>query len=146
MKARKGTSVVAERNVLINERDFDRLNGLIQSRETRISYGPLTATLAQELDRGEVVAPTEVPKGVVTMNSRVRLRDIRSDDRESYTLVYPQNADIGEGKLSVLAPLGLAILGAKTGDIVECNTPGGMRKIKIERILYQPEAAGDYHL
>jgi regulator of nucleoside diphosphate kinase len=146
MKARKGTSVVAERNVLINERDFDRLNGLIQSRETRLSYGPLTATLARELDRGEVVAPTEVPRGVVTMNSRVRLRDIRSDDRESYTLVYPQNADIGEGKLSVLAPLGLAILGAKTGDIVECNTPGGMRKIKIERILYQPEAAGDYHL
>jgi regulator of nucleoside diphosphate kinase len=60
--------------------------------------------------------------------------------------VYPDDADVNDGKLSVLAPLGTALLGASVGDVVEFRTPGGVRRLKVERILYQPEAAGDFHL
>ena len=68
------------------------------------------------------------------------------DEKETYTLVYPDEADINEGKLSVLAPLGTALLGMRVGDIVEFEAPAGTRRLKIERVLYQPEAAGDLHL
>lgn len=134
------------KNAVITEADFDRLSGLVHSPYGRVSYGPLAAALDEELRRGEVVAPTRVPRGVVTMNSRMRIRDLRSDDQETYTLVFPQEADINEGRLSVLAPLGTALLGAKVGDVVEVTAPAGVRRIKVERLLYQPEAAGDFHL
>ncbi len=134
------------KSVVITEADFDRLNGLVHSRKGGISDGPLVVSLGQELSRGEIVASADVPKKVVTMNSKVRVRDIRSDERETYTLVYPQEADINEGRLSILAPLATALLGTKARDVVEVKTPGGVRKIKVERILYQPEAAGDLHL
>ena len=134
------------RNVLITERDFDRLSELVRSPRFRVTHSPMVAMLERELGRGDVVAPTSVPKGVVTMNSKVRFRDLGSGDQETYTLAYPAEADINEGRLSVLAPLGSALLGAKVGQVVVCSTPGGPRRLRIERILYQPEAAGDFHL
>lgn len=135
-----------DKSVVITEADFDRLSGLIRSRHGRMVFGSLATSLEEELRSGEVVAPTRVPKGVVTMNSKVRVRDLKSDEQETYTLVYPEDADINDGRLSVLAPLGRALLGATAGDVVEVNAPAGLRKIKVERILYQPEAAGDFHL
>ncbi len=134
------------KTAVITETDFDKLSGLIRSHHGRASNGPLLTPLERELGRGEVVPPMRVAKGVITMNSRVRIRDLVSDERETYTLVYPPEADIDQGLLSVLAPLGTALLGAKAGDEVEVNAPGGVRRIKVERILYQPEAAGDFHL
>jgi regulator of nucleoside diphosphate kinase len=134
------------KSVVITAADFDRLNGLVRSNDPR--RGPATpgASLGQELSRGEVVPPTDVPRGVVTMNSRVRVRDEDGDEPEDYTLVYPQDADIDEGRVSVLAPMGMALLGAKVGDVVEVRAPAGVRRLRIDRLLYQPEAAGDYHL
>jgi regulator of nucleoside diphosphate kinase len=132
--------------VVISEVDLDRLSVLIHSPRGRVSCGPLVTSLEQELSRGTVVAPSRVPRGVVTMNSRVRIRDVKHDQRETFTLVYPQDANIEQGRLSVLAPLGTALLGAKAGDVVEVNAPGGVRRIRVERILYQPEAAGDFNL
>ena len=132
--------------VVLNERDFDRLNDLVHSPRFRVTHAPMVAALERELDRGEVVAPASVPRGVVTMNSRVRFRDLASGERETYTLVYPADANVEDGRLSVLAPLGAALLGARAGDVVQCQTPGGVRNLKVDRILYQPEAAGDFHL
>jgi regulator of nucleoside diphosphate kinase len=80
------------------------------------------------------------------MRSEVRVRDLADDEIETYTLVYPHEANINEGKLSVLAPLGTALLGARVGQIVEFDAPAGTRRLKVVRILYQPEAAGDLHL
>jgi regulator of nucleoside diphosphate kinase len=134
------------RNVVINERDFDRLNDLVHSPRLRTTHAPMVATLEQELGRGRVVPPTSVPKGVVTMNSKVRFIDLGTRARETYTLVYPGDANVEDAKVSVLAPLGSALLGASVGDVVECRTPGGVRRLKIDRVLYQPEAAGDFHL
>lgn len=135
-----------DRNVVLSEADFDRLNQLTHSRAARQAYGSATTGLEWELSRGEVVAPASVPANVVTMNSQVRVRELKGSRSSTYTLVYPRDADVDAGRLSVLAPLGKALLGAKEGDVVEVNAPAGVRKVKIERIVYQPEAAGDFHL
>ena len=137
---------VSPNKLTMTAADFDRLNHLVESPQYRVSHAALLATLKQELDRSEVVPPNSVPRGVVTMHSRVRVRDLKGGDTETYTLVYPDEADIDDGKLSVLAPLGAALLGTRAGRVVEVAAPGGPRRVKVERVLYQPEAAGDYHL
>jgi regulator of nucleoside diphosphate kinase len=137
---------MTRQNIVITEADFDRLKYLVESSRYRTSHAMLLMSLKAELDRGKVVPAGSVPKGVVTMRSQVRVRDLGDDETESYTLVYPDEADINEGKLSVLAPLGTALLGTRVGDVVEFDAPAGTRRLKVERILYQPEAAGDLHL
>lgn len=102
--------------------------------------------LAAELDRAKVVESKKVPPTVVTMNSEVLLRDITTDEEMTYRLAFPSDADIDSKSISVLAPVGSSILGYKEGDIVECDVPSGKRQIEIRKILYQPEAAGDFHL
>src|SRR5688500_8282687 len=141
---RRGT--LSGERVVITDADFDRLNRLAQSRRYRTTHSALLADLKDELERGAVVAPSNVHRCVVTMNSRVRVRDLRTGETETYTLVYPEEADINQEKLSVLAPLGTALLCSRAGRTIEVNAPAGTRRLKVERILYQPEAAGDYHL
>jgi regulator of nucleoside diphosphate kinase len=139
-------TAVAERRIVITEAVYDRLRHLVESPLYRSTHAVLLMALKAELDRGEVVAADGIPKGVVTMHTRVRVLDLDDDERETYTLVYPEEADINAGKLSVLAPLGTALLGTRAGDIVEFDAPAGTRHLKVERVLYQPEAAGEFHL
>jgi regulator of nucleoside diphosphate kinase len=80
------------------------------------------------------------------MNSTIVLRDLDTQDVESYTLVYPEQADIANGKLSVLAPIGTAVLGQRVGDVLRWHVPAGRRRLKIEQVVYQPEREGAYHL
>ena len=134
------------KDILITQADFDRLRGLVDSPRYRATHSASLMVLKDELDRGRVVAANEVPRGVVTMHSQVHVRDLKSDESETYTLVYPDEADINAGKLSVLAPLGIALLGTKVGQVVKFDAPAGQRRLKVEKILYQPEAAGDFHL
>jgi len=142
----KATATMKEKEVVITDADFDRLRHLVDSPRYRGVQSSAMATLKEELGRGRIVAPNSVPKGIVTMRSQIKVRDMKSDETQTYTLVYPEEADINEDKLSVLAPLGRALLGSKVGQVVEFDAPGGTRKLKVEKILYQPEAAGDYHL
>jgi len=102
--------------------------------------------LEKELNRGKIVEPKDIPKDVITMNSTVLLKDLDSEKEMKYTLVFPDVADISKNKLSILAPIGTALIGYKVGDIIEWEVPTGLRKLKVEEILYQPEAAGDYNL
>ena len=139
-------SVMSDKRLVITEADFDRLKHLVESPRFRTTHAMLLTALGEELERGTVVAPGRVPKGVVTMHSRVRIRDVHEDEVETFTLVYPDEADINEGKLSVLAPLGTALLGTRVGDVVDFDAPAGTRRLKIERVLDQPEASGDFHL
>ena len=97
-------------------------------------------------DSAEIVEPKSVPADVVTMNSRVVVKDVESGETSEYTLVFPEQADVAQGRLSVVSPIGTAILGYAKGDTIAWQTPGGPRQIRIEDVLYQPEAAGDYHL
>jgi regulator of nucleoside diphosphate kinase len=132
--------------LLITEADFDRLRHLVESPRYRVSHAMLIPLLKKGLERCRVVEPSGVPRGVVTMHSVVTVRDTRAGEPETYTLVFPDDADIDAGKLSVLAPLGAALLGARAGQTIEFAAPAGRRRLKVERVLYQPEAAGHYHL
>ena len=108
-----------ENELLITEADFDRLRHLVESPRYRATHPMLIAAIKDELGRCRVVEPGGVPKGVVTMHSKVSVRDLKSRESETYTLVFPDDADIDEGKLSVLAPLGTALLGRRVGQAVE---------------------------
>jgi regulator of nucleoside diphosphate kinase len=138
--------VMPEKETIITATDFDRLQGLIESPRSRTARAALLLTLKEGLDRGKVVPADRVPGNVVTMRSQVRVHDLSEDERETYTLVYPEEADINVGKLSILAPLGTALLGTRVGQVVGFDAPAGPRRLKVEKILYQPEAAGDLHL
>ena len=132
-----------ERTLIISELDRQRLEALIDSDRTasRVREDYL-ATLEAELGRARVVPAGKVPPDVVTMNSVVRLRDLDSDETEEYELVYPADADMAHNRISVLAPIGTAILGYRLGDVVEWPVPAGLRRLRVEEVLYQPEGAG----
>lgn len=138
-----------DRTVYVTGQDMQRLRALITSAGSGGGSDdrdrPYLVTLSAELDRAIVVAPEALPADVVSMNSRVRLRDGRRT--WTMTLVFPENADPEAGSISVLAPLGAAILGCRVGQSVSFRVPGGTdRSCDILGVLYQPEAAGDFHL
>jgi len=135
------------RDIYITKYDLTRLRELLQ---VGISFAERDRqsleSLQNELDRAHIVEPSAVPHDVVTMNSHVRLKDLETNEEMLYTLVFPSEADLEQGKISILAPIGTAMLGYGVGDEVQWRVPGGNRKFRIEEILYQPEAAGHYNL
>lgn len=136
-----------ERNIYITEFDKERLEELIEVADEFGGHDRKDLeSLAQELDQAEIVSSKDIPPDVVTMNSKVILRDLSTSEKMTYILVFPKDANIDKGAISVLAPVGTAILGYAKGDIIEWTVPSGIRRICIEEVLYQPEAAGDYHL
>ena len=138
---------MAGRKIFITEFDKSRLEELIAVAEEFGGHDRQDLeSLAGELEEAEVVSSKDVPPDVVTMNSKVVLRDLNTSEQMTYVLVFPRDANIDVGAISVLAPVGTAILGYSKGDVVEWPVPSGMRRISIDDVLYQPEAAGDYHL
>jgi len=134
-----------QRKIFITEVDKKRLDELINvSREFDEHAGTHLNDLAEELARAKIVEPREVPANVVTMNSKVVIHDLSTSDEDTYTLVFPEQADIDSGAISVLAPIGMAILGYQEGSTVEWPVPSGIRRFRIEKIVYQPEAEGDF--
>lgn len=133
--------------IYITEFDMKRLRDLIDLARRSESYSKgYLNKLSEELDRGQLVAPQDVPKDVITMNSRVCLTDLDTGDDTVYTLVFPEDADVNQGKISVLAPIGTAIFGYRIGDTIDWEIPDGVTHLRVKDILYQPEASGDYHL
>ena len=143
----KGRDGMESRDIYISEYDLKRLKELVQ---VGISFAERDREslekLQGELDRAHIVEPTAVPGDVVTMNSRVRFKDLDTNQDKVYTLVFPSEAKLEQQKISVLAPIGTAILGYRVGDTVEWRVPGGIKRVRIEEILYQPEAEGQYSL
>lgn len=136
-----------EKNIYVTENDVKRLQTLLEAAKQSQYYGSdELQKLGAELNRALVVASKDVPRDVITMNSKVRLLDLETKEEMTYTLVFPDEADFAEGKISVLAPIGTAMLGYRAGDTFSWQVPAGIRRIKILAILYQPEASGDYHL
>jgi regulator of nucleoside diphosphate kinase len=133
--------------IYITEFDVKRLKGLIKFAEERWDkrVSRYLIELDEELDRADVVKPEEIPPDVITMNSIFRVHDMDSGEESVYTLVFPANADSASGRISILAPVGTAMLGYRVGDTVEWEVPGGLKTFKVEEIVYQPEAEGNYH-
>ncbi len=139
-------SLNSTRNAIhITSQDKQRLDDLLAEVDASNSRsrGDLLA-LTQELERAVVVDPHEVPKDVVTMNSRAEMVDLESDEIVTFTLVFPPDANIDEERISVLAPIGAGMLGYRVGDEFEWKVPQGVRRMKVTRVHYQPEAAGDF--
>ncbi len=140
--------VFKEATLYITEVDRRRLEKLVEiaGERDRLASHDNLRRLEQELDRAETVAPKDVPADVITMRSKVRLRDLNTGEEIVYTLVFPTEANYDEGKISVLAPVGTAMLGYRVGVTIEWQVPSGWRRLKVEELLYQPEAAGEYNL
>jgi regulator of nucleoside diphosphate kinase len=102
--------------------------------------------LKNEIKKAKIVDPKEVPGDVITMNSRFKLKDLDSNEETVYTLVFPEDEDIYQNKISIYAPMGIALIGYRAGDIIEWPVPCGRLRIQVMEILYQPEAAGDFNL
>ncbi len=135
------------RIIYITNTDQIRLKKLIdKEKEFNIGNKEYLINLEQELDRANIVTSQEVPPDVITMNSEVLLKDLDTEEEMVYTLVYPEEADLLNDKISILAPVGTAILGYRIGDVLEWKVPDGVVKLKVEKLLYQPEASGDFDL
>ena len=134
-------------SISITQFDKKRLTQLLQgiSRDQNPDRDDLWR-LEQEIARATIIPSGQAPSGLVTMNSQVRLTDLDTGESMVYTLVFPHEADYTEGRISILAPIGTALLGFQVGDVVEWPMPAGTRKLRIEEVLYQPEAAGHFHL
>lgn len=148
MKVIKET-MVEEATIYITETDKQRLEKFIEKAGEQDGGGAnqeYLRRLEQELEQAVVIPSEEVPGDVITMRSRVRLSDLNTGESIVYTLVFPSEAKFEEGKISVLAPIGTAMLGYRVGSIIEWQVPSGLRRLKVEEILYQPEAAGDFNL
>ena len=129
--------------IRVSEYDLDRLEQLLDKLAPR----PEFERLREELDRADVLEPEDMPPDVVTMNSQIRFSNAASGEESEITLVFPDDADAGQGRISILAPVGMALIGLTVGATIDWPMPGGRtRRLRVVSITYQPEAAGDSHL
>lgn len=132
------------KTVTLTKTDFERLKALVWADPAPSDQDKdALRDLRRELDRAVIVDSGHIEPDIVTMNSRVRIRDLDTGDENEYALVYPLAADISHGRISVLAPLGTALIGYRKGDVVEWRVPSGVRRFKIAEVVFQPEASGD---
>ena len=129
--------------IIMSSLDWDRLDQLMAEPANRRL--PVAAALQRELDRARIVEPNEVPPEVVTMNSTIRFVDETSKAESELTLVYPVAAGAA-GTVSVLAPVGSALLGLSVGQTISWPMPGGRTaELRVLEVLRQPEAMGEFH-
>ena len=131
-------------DIIISELDYNRIDHLLRAT-TGIATN-IKSALLTELERAELVAPEQIPANVVTMNSQVKFSVISTGVTFTLKLVYPKDMDDSGNTISILAPVGSAMLGLKEGDEIDWQDgQGGMLQVRIETIEYQPERAGEYH-
>lgn len=131
--------------ITVTHQDHERLAALVD-RYASGRTAALAADLDDELARARVVDQAAIPPDIVTMNSRCVFRFADSGKERELTLVYPEQADVAAGRISVLAPVGAALLGLAEGQTIRWPTPEGERTLELVAVRYQPEAAGDFHL
>jgi len=128
-------------NIVITAADHAELSAVVALTSTVSSRMKFEMRLLEnELKRAKIVEPEDIPPDVITMNSRVELVDLETEERMRFTLVLPSDAKIEEGKISVFAPLGTAMLGYRVGDEFQWHVPYGIRRLKVTNVYFQPEA------
>lgn len=126
-------------HIIITDTDLERLLPVLDQHDT-----PASDSLASELHRASVVERRAVPADVVTMNSEVVYEDTATGVRRRVKVVFPKDADAARGHISVLAPIGSALLGLRVDQTAEWHAPSGTKQLRVVELGYQPEAAGDY--
>lgn len=130
--------------IIINEFDAERIDRLLE--QSAYANSPVANALNDELDRAQMCAPEAMPHDVVSMNSQVRFRDLTTGEERVRTLVFPAQMTDSATQLSVMAPVGAALLGLRAGSSIHWELPGGTSThLEVLELLYQPEAAGEFH-
>ena len=131
----------------MNKLDYQRLRERIGQAKTDANTSrSQLVNLTRRVSEAKLTEPAKVPANVITMNSQVSVTNLDSGQTFTRQLAYPESADPGQQQISILAPLATALLGSREGDVVSLTTPYGSVRFRIDRILYQPEAAGDLSL
>jgi regulator of nucleoside diphosphate kinase len=134
-------------NIIVNKLDYLRIQKRInEARQKKTIEKSEAEKLLNELNTAVLMEPQEIPDDVVTMNSVVSISFSESGRNQEFKIVYPDEANFKEKKVSIFSPIATALLGFRVGDLIEWMLPGGLTEIRIDRIIYQPEAAGDYTL
>ncbi len=128
-------------SIMMTWPDHAQLTAMVDNRRKSKSEPDAKAfeRLAEELARARLVTAQDIPPNLVTMNTKTKVRDLDSNEVFSFTLSWPHEADPASNRINVLAPLGMAILGCRVGQEVEWPVPGGTLRLRVEKILSQPE-------
>ncbi len=133
--------------IIVNRLDYARIKKCINDAKQFKSISKTEADkLMNELDSAQIVEPETIPSNVVTMNSIVKLSFIDINKQIQFQMVYPDQANLKENKISIFSPIATALIGYRVKDEIEWIVPAGLTKIRIDEIIYQPEAAGDFDL
>ncbi|MBL0308531.1 MAG: nucleoside diphosphate kinase regulator [Bacteroidetes bacterium] len=133
--------------IIVNRLDYARIKKCINDAKQFNSISKVESEkLLAELDSAEIVEPQAIPSNVVTMNSIVKLSFLNSNKQIQFQIVYPDQANFKEHKISIFSPIATALIGYKVGDEIEWIVPAGLTQLKIDEIVYQPEAAGEFDL
>lgn len=133
--------------IIINRLDYARIKKSINdAKQFRSISNDEAEKLLKELDSAKIVEPEAIPSNVVTMKSIVKLSFQNNNKQIQFQIVYPEQANVKENKISIFSPIATALIGYKVNDEIEWIVPAGLTKIRIDEIIYQPEAAGDYDL
>jgi regulator of nucleoside diphosphate kinase len=135
-----------ENRMLITTNDYQRLTGLIEFSSLKVKMPDIVNRLYNKFKGAKLLPQEKIANSVITMNSRVLLKDVCSGREAEITITYPQDADNREKKVSVFSPIGVALLGRQAGDLVSWRVPKGVGKFEIVEVTYQPEAVGHYYL
>jgi regulator of nucleoside diphosphate kinase len=133
--------------LIINRLDYARIKKCINdAKQFKSISSEESDKLMNELDSAKIVEPEAIPSNVVTMNSIVKLSFVNNNKQVQFQIVYPDQANVKENRISIFSPIATALIGYKVTDEIEWIVPAGLTKIRIDEIIYQPEAAGDYNL
>lgn len=136
----QGELAEAEDTIVLARADHERLRALVEGSASDSSLREAVQSLEGELDRAVVVDTADVPADVITLDSWARLLDLDSERETLVSPVLPSKANADAGRLSVLAPLGMAVLGYGAGDTIEWRVPGGLRRLRVIEVMFQPGA------
>lgn len=133
--------------IIINRLDYARIKKYISDAKQFKSITSIEAdNLLKELDSAKIMEPESIPSNVVTMNSIAKITFLSNNQQVQFQIVYPDQANLKENKISIFSPIATSLIGYKVNDEIEWIVPGGLTKIRIDEIIYQPEATGDYEL
>lgn len=130
--------------ITLTEMDYNRIHSLIEQQLLNPTPNKEIAILEEEIEQARILDFPEIPTDLVTMNSKVKYQNVTDGKENEITIVYPKSADSARGLVSVTAPLGMALLGLREDEEIDWAFPdGSVKRLKVLKIIYQPEANGD---
>ena len=134
------------KRMFVTTNDYQRIIGMIEIAAMRTKLPDTVERLLTNLKDARILPQENISGDIITMNSRARLTELSSGKEIEITVTYPQEADNISKKISVFSSIGIALLGSKVGDTISWKVPSGIGQFRVDKITYQPEAVGHFHL